>query len=149
METRILRHFDWELKKDFVPSLPVELNNKEVELILILKRFPRMPMSFYGNEVQLERGSFTYLSGLLQTKGIIMKLDNLNDSRSSLLELTAHGNDLAHEIRRQLEEHIHRRLAVFSEHDRMQLEFVIETTKYLLSKLAEKPFLEMRRDDEL
>lgn len=148
-ETRILRHFDWELKKDFVPTLPIELNNKEMELVLILKAFPRMQMSFYGKEVQLEKGSFTYLSDLLQSKGIIRKVDNVNDSRSRLLELTELGYDLAHAIRLQMEMYINERLSVFSEYEIMQLEFVIETTKRLIGKLSDTSFPEPRGGEEL
>ncbi|MBN1537205.1 MAG: hypothetical protein JW908_10775 [Anaerolineales bacterium] len=142
IETKIFAIFDRELKKDFAPELSVDLNNKEVELLLLVNKYPSESMGFYGREIGLEKGSFTYLSDLLIQKKLIVQTENPIDSRSKLLELSEIGVMISNTIRMQLDSYISERLKIFSDFEVHQLIFAIEAIKNLYEKFQQSHLME-------
>lgn len=135
METKILQQFDLEVKRDFRPDIPVDLNPKEVELVLLIHKFPLRNMGYYGKEIHMEKGSLTYVASQLLSKELISKSENPSDSRSALLDLTESGKRLAAVIRDQLNAHIDKRFSIFTDFELRQLEFAVETIAHLMKKL--------------
>lgn len=138
IETRILSQFDREIKQDFAPTLNIDLNPREVELILLAYKFPGAPMGYYGRAIGMEKGSFTYLCELLIEKDLIVRQENPKDSRSKLLILTDQGNSIAEIIRKQLDLYLFNRLKVFTEYELCQLQYAIDTIKHLSRQFHER-----------
>ena len=139
-ELYLLGKFEKEVMKGFVPEVSMDLNPKEVEVLLLLKQTPNQPMWFYGGAIGLEKGSFTYLADLLAGKQLIRRIHNRADQRSRLLALTDQGRHVVDQLAEQLGQYMEKRFEVFDTLDLDQLDIAIKIVKRLLTKLPDVPF---------
>ena len=135
----ILRKFEHEVHKGFKPTLPVKLNQKEVELLVLLENKPERPMHWYGHHVRLEKGSFTYLVDLLEAKELITRVQDDEDKRKRSLSLSDKGKELSLDIQAQHHIYIDNRYSCFTEEEQNELDKAIEVFEKLLPKLPEVP----------
>lgn len=138
MDTKIFIALDYELKKDFKPRLRIKLNPNEWKLLLLIQHIPNENLSFYTQEIHLEKGSFTYLVDLLLKKDLIGILTNELDRRSKKLNLSHQGFLIAQDIRQQLDHHIKNSLSFLTALEKNELEECLSTSKKILFKLQQR-----------
>lgn len=116
---------------DFKPQLPLKLDRNEYRTLLHVYKFPHQTMGFYCNYIQIESGSFTYVTDKLVEKKLIQRAKDTVDKRQTVLKLTPRGKDYAIEIKKQFEKNLENKLNVL---DRQEWE-TLEQATLLLEKI--------------
>lgn len=131
----ILLQFDERFKKGFCPKTEIKLKPKELDLLSILGHDPGHSMRFYAEKVRLEPGSFTYLTQVLEGKGLIKRSVDQNNKRKKNIILTTYGNEIVQEIFRQMNIYCNDVMENFTTKEKKDLEFSLKTLNELLYKL--------------
>ena len=136
---KVLERFGKGIEKGFRPILEFKLNRTEIELLMLLEHKPDMPFKDYGRMIRLEKSSFTYLVDLLETKGLVNKIDDEDDRRRKYLEITQKGKDTVIKLKELHHEFMQERLKIFTETEIKELRKAVETIERLTEKLPERP----------
>lgn len=102
---------------DFIPETEIKLDRNEYKTLLHIYKFPNKPMKFYSDYIQIESGSFTYVTEKLVAKNLIIKEKIQKDKRQTTLILTEDGKNLAQKLKRQHEQHLENKLKNLSNKD--------------------------------
>ena len=122
-------------KHGFRPDFKVNIKKSEVSLLMELKHNPGHTMKDYLGIVDMEPGSFTYLTDKLEKKGLLRRVRSDTDRRKTTLELTGKGSELTEKLMEQFDVHMYQKLKKLSADDRDLLLEAIITLEYILEKL--------------
>lgn len=110
------------LLSSFKPDFNVPIKKNELRTIIEIYNNPNRTMKYYINSVDIESGSFTYLTDKLVKKNIIVKNILNEDKRKTTLELSEFGTSIAQELLHQISEHFSNKLNKLNEEDLIELE---------------------------
>lgn len=99
MDITVFRHFSDEVMKSFMDYVDLPLRDKEIHLLTIMDKEANMPLHFYAHHIGLEKGSFTYLTEVMEEKGYVIRKQHPYDGRRKELVLTDKGRQTVEEIR--------------------------------------------------
>ena len=134
-----LKRIGRDVRKGFKPSLDIKLKNKEIHLLSMIEKHPSMPFIYYSERIGLERSSFSYLSEMLELKGMLKKEDSSNDKRTKTLILTEQGAIVAAEIESQFQDYLINLLSVLSLEEYREYDSSVEKIKLLMKKIKNAP----------
>lgn len=137
-DLKVLSKFDHFVAHGFKPDFEMKLNRKELELIQMLEKHPNEPMRHYGRHLRVEKGSFSYLVDLLEAKGLLVRVADEEDKRSSQLELTEQGLEIAAKIKEARDKHLEEKLSIFDEEELKELDSALETIEKLFKKIEKE-----------
>lgn len=124
-----------DIRKNFEPKLNIKLRGREVHLLSMIQKHPGEPFIFYSEGIGLERSSFSYLSEVLELKGLIERKDLTNDKRTKTMVLTKAGEQIANEIERQFQEYLEKLLSVLTKEEVTRLDDLVEELKKIAKKM--------------
>jgi MarR family 2-MHQ and catechol resistance regulon transcriptional repressor len=126
------------LNGDFSPEIKMNLKKAEIKTLMQIKFNEGQPMSFYCSKVDLEHGSFTYLTDKLESKGLTERDSDDGDRRIKILRLTEKGRFISDEIHRQFGAHLSVKLHFLDEDELNQLTEVMDVLERLQLSIASK-----------
>ncbi len=135
MDFNILHQFADRVLKDFAPHMEHRLRPREVHLLMMIDKEPDKPLRFYARHVGLERGSFTYLTEVMEHRGYVIRKEDTQDRRKKTLELTDLGRQVIQDAKNEMEQHLERVFEPFTDAEREDLKRAMDTIERLLPKL--------------
>ncbi len=119
----------------FKPQFDIPIKKNEIRAIMEIHHCPNRTMKYYINAVDMESGSFTYLTDKLVEKNIILKQQSQNDKRKTTLCLSEYGEEITKELHKEINSHIRNLLKDLEEDDLLKLKEALETLDYIQKKL--------------
>ncbi len=126
------------LTKSYKSDSKYLLKKIDIITLLLVGYFPHKSMSFYSHKLNLEKGSFTYISKKIQDLGLIDLVQHKTDKRKKVLVLTKKGEDEVIRLRSKLNNHISDTLSVLNEEEISQFFESMEVLNNLFKKIYEK-----------
>ncbi len=130
---RLMHHFRRTFKTDF----DVSLKKSEMHLLFALHQHSNLPMKDYLTAVDMESGSFTYLTNNMVEKGLIERVQSEADKRVTVLQLTEKGIETCNQTKRQINSHIQKMICSLGEDDLSELARALYSLENILGKLKE------------
>ncbi|MEN8906262.1 MAG: MarR family transcriptional regulator [Clostridiales bacterium] len=98
-----------------VPSIVPRVNKTQEKVLVLIKYNENNNMGEISKLIGIEKGSFTTLTDNLIKKGLIKRKRSDKDRRKISLVLTEKGNEVSNKIIEVMEEHLDRKLSMFSD----------------------------------
>lgn len=119
----------------FKPKLDIPIKKNEIRAIMEIHHHPNQTMKYYINAVDMESGSFTYLTDKLVEKNVILKQQSSDDKRKTTLSLSEYGKDITRMLENEMSSHFSELLKGLNENDLLRLKEALETLEYIHNKL--------------
>lgn len=110
---RLLHYLTFGFKPEF--DIPIKKN--ELKTLFELSLHPDMPMKHYVEAVDLESGSFTYLTDKLEQKGLVKRVQSKKDKRVTVLSLTDNGREITEEMHDKFDIHLMELIKILDKED--------------------------------
>ncbi|TYQ16002.1 UNVERIFIED_CONTAM: MarR family transcriptional regulator [Acetivibrio alkalicellulosi] len=136
-----------ELIKSFVTFLPVlhktlfrgltdcGITRLQMELLYYLKLEGGKPMNYYGNRMMVSRPNLTVLADKMIDEGFVERITDEKDRRVIILKITEKGNDFLDGEMNKFNQHLLKKISIFSDEDIKRLSELMEETREIFSKL--------------
>jgi DNA-binding MarR family transcriptional regulator len=138
MDIHLFHQFADRVLRDFTPHLEDPLRPREVHLLMVIDQEPDKPLRFYARHVGLERGSFTYLTEVMEHRGYVKRKEDEQDRRKKTLELTELGQRVIADAKVQMDKHLETLFKSFTEDDKEDLQQAYTIIERLLPKLPKR-----------
>jgi len=123
------------LFKDFMPDLPLPLNDSEWRVIILVHHMEGLPMKEYILGLALNKGTLSRVVDKLVHKGYMERLPQNYDRRILVLKLTQDGKAVAEKLESALSERVDQKLACLSTEERTQFNQAIECLALVTEKI--------------
>ena len=123
------------LVKDFMPDLPLPLNDSEWRVIMLVHHMEGLPMKEYILGMALNKGTLSRVVDKLVHKGYMERLPQSYDRRILVLKLTQDGKLVAEKLERSLSKHVDQKLACLTTGERSQFDQAIECLALVTEKI--------------
>lgn len=134
----VLMEFFILMSKDLEFEESYDLKYVEAKTLMLIRRFPNQPMSFYSKNVFLENSSFSYVASKLEKKGYIIFEYNEVDKRSKMLILSEEGAKIALHCEEKITAHLNHQLQALNEANMDRLYEALDSIKEINQLLANR-----------
>lgn len=135
MDFHILHQFADQVLRGFEPHIDYKLRPREIHLLMMIDQEPDKPLRFYARHVGLERGSFTYLTEVMEHRGYVIRKEDEEDRRKKTLELTELGLSVIKEAKQEMDRHLDHVFETFTMEEKEELKTAMDTLERLFTKL--------------
>ncbi|MFA7108513.1 MAG: MarR family winged helix-turn-helix transcriptional regulator [Sphaerochaetaceae bacterium] len=136
MSINTLPRFLHTVLSSFRPNFNIPIKKNEIKAIMEIYHTPNKTMNFYIHAVDMESGSFTYLTDKLVQKNIIIKKASLEDKRKTTLNLSPFGKEIAQQLMEQLNAHFYSLLKDLEDEDLQDLKNALRVLDAIYSKIT-------------
>ncbi len=108
------------LTRSYTPESKYPLKKIDVSTLLLIGYFPFNSMSYFSYKLNIENGSFTYVTKKLEELKLIELVQDSKDKRKKVLILTSDGEEEVIRLRKRLNAHLETKFSKLDESEKKE-----------------------------